>query len=67
MKTSQTRQNHKMLSRKFLVTSIVLIIAIILVLYDKISGSEFLTLITANAGVYSLSNALSKGKSDLVG
>jgi hypothetical protein len=60
--TSKTVQMSKLLSRKFLLTSLVIVIAIILVVLDKITGSEFLGLITANIGLYNASNALSKGK-----
>ena len=52
-------------SRKWLVTMIVLVVAVVLVVFDKISGTEFLSLITANAGIYNMSNALSKGKIEI--
>lgn len=61
----ENERKNKALSRKLIVTSVVLLIAVVLVILDKISGSEFLTLMTANAGVYNLSNALAKGKTDL--
>lgn len=61
-KTEKTGQTCKLKSRKFILTSIVLIIAIILVVCDKISGSEFLALITVNSGLYGLSNSLASKK-----
>jgi len=51
-------------SKKLILTSLVCVIAIFLVVLDKISGSEFLALITANVGVYNASNALAKGKAE---
>lgn len=62
---TKTGQKSKLLSRKLILTSLVLVIAIILVALDRITGSEFLALITANIGVYNASNALSKGKGDI--
>lgn len=63
-KNTKTLQTNKLLSRKLILTSLVCVIAIILVALDKISGSEFLALITANVGVYNAANALSRNKTE---
>lgn len=54
------KQAAKFLSRKFIITAIILILASILIITDKISGDTFMMLVTANLGVYAASNVATK-------
>lgn len=46
--------------RKFIITAIILVLAAVLVIWDKISGETFMTLVVANSGVYAASNVAAK-------
>lgn len=54
------KKKNKFFSRKFLITAVILILATVLIITDKISGDTFMMLVTANLGVYAASNVATK-------
>ena len=55
-----TKTQSKFLSRKYLLTAFVLVVATVLVYMDKLSGETFMTLIMANLAIYGVGNVASK-------
>ena len=55
-----TKTTSKFLSRKYLLTAFVLVVATVLVYMDKLSGETFMTLIMANLAIYGVGNVASK-------
>lgn len=53
---------NKFLSRKFILTIVVMIAATLMLSLNKIDGNMFITVMMASAGMYKVANTLDKKK-----